>query len=405
MREALMQSTALASALIGYAPIIDAKRMAIATRVSVVPDPNADIPVSYVQLYQDLARQWPAHAGSMLLDVGGMSLGGEMLETTPMRQIWIEIPAEITAGHDGQELITELHRAGYTMVLRGRPPAPLPKHLLPAFKMSIIHLAEDRRINEPTPVPSGGFVRTIPFAQAGVSTIDMMERCFARGAYAAIGWPMDDALQRADRRQANPDIATITQLLAMVDRGDDVVHMEALIRRDAALAYRLLRYINSPGMGLQVEVQSFRHAVMMLGYSKLKRWLALLLSTASKDANMRPVMFASFRRGVFLEHLVAAGADDHLRDEIFILGVFSLLDKLLKEPFPQLFDRLHVPERVRETLVDKNGPYAPYLRIAETIEQGPNPALVDQLGDCVLSLEQCNEALMRALTAPDLATA
>ena len=45
---------------------------------------------------------------------------------------------------------------------------------------------------------------------------------------------------------------------------------------------------------------------------------------------------AHVRRGLFLEQLVGAH-DDSVRDEIFILGVFSLLDKLMTKPFDELF--------------------------------------------------------------------
>lgn len=178
--------------------------------------------------------------------------------------------------------------------------------------------------------------------------------------------------------------------------------MEAVIRRDPAIAYRLLRYINSVGFGLTVQVQSFRHAIMMLGYQKLKRWLALLLATSSKDANMRPVMLASFRRGLFLEQLLGETQDETVRDEVFILGVFSLLDKLMKKPFDELFGSLAVPESVQETLVHGTGQFVPYLRIVEAIEQGPDPTLPAALDGCLMTLADCNRAVLRTLQAPEL---
>ena len=193
----------------------------------------------------------------------------------------------------------------------------------------------------------------------------------------------------------------IMQLIAMADRGEDPPRMEAVIRRDPAIAYRLLRYINSVGFGLTVQVQSFRHAIMMLGYQKLKRWLALLLATSSKDANMRPVMLASFRRGLFLEELVGA-QDESVRDEIFILGVFSLLDKLMKKPFEELFGTLAVPESVHESLVHGTGHFMPYLKIVESIENGPDPELVGTLDSCLMTLADCNRAVLRTLQAPEL---
>ncbi len=232
----------------------------------------------------------------------------------------------------------------------------------------------------------------------------MMEKCFERGA-ARVGRPTEDALHHVGKENGNPNYATMVEMMAMIDRGEDPVAIEKVIRRDAALAYKLLRYINSPGFGLSVEVQSFRHAVMMLGYARLKRWCALLLATACRDSNLRPAMVASFRRGVFLEQLIGTGQDEQLRDEVFILGVLSMLDKLFKRPFADLFRDLNVPERVHETLVARRGPYMPYLRLIESIEKGPDPQLSSRLDECLLSLAQCNQAVLRALTAPDLLAA
>ena len=74
---------------------------------------------------------------------------------------------------------------------------------------------------------------------------------------------------------------------------------------------------------------------MLLGYQRLKRWLALLLATASKDVNLRPVMFAAVRRGLLMEELVAGNGDEEMRSEMFICGVFSLLDRMFQETLRQ----------------------------------------------------------------------
>jgi EAL and modified HD-GYP domain-containing signal transduction protein len=240
-------------------------------------------------------------------------------------------------------MITQLQRRGYGLVLGGRPVSTLPGSMLSAFKMSIIEVVADRRLRDGEPGQDRGYSRSIPYAQAGVKSIGMLKKSFETGALACIGWPFDDAIQHAKPSDSNPDFGTITQLLSMIDRDADPSDLEKTIRRDAALAYRLLRYINSAAFGLPVEIQSFRHAVMMLGYERLKRWLLLMLMTASKDANMQPVMFASFRRGLFMEHLVGQDGNDAQRDEVFILGVLSLIDKLFREPLPVLLENSMCP--------------------------------------------------------------
>ncbi|MCD6681978.1 MAG: HDOD domain-containing protein [Burkholderiaceae bacterium] len=389
------------NALIGYEPIVDRQRNALAMRVSVVPGRTA---ANMATLYREFAEQRAGDGGTIALR-SSAPIDGDLLALEPSPSLWIEVPGTLVDTEDGRSLVQQLHAAGFPMVLGGRPETPLTPELVPAFRMSIIHVDADRRLNQPllqAMQDSSNARRAIPHVNEGVRTIAMMEKCFERGAAAVVGWPTEDALQHVGRENGNPNYATIVEMMTMIDRGEDPVAIEKVVRRDAALAYKLLRYINSPGFGLSVEVQSFRHAVMMLGYGRLKRWCALLLATACKDSNLRPVMVASFRRGVFLEYLLGTGQDEQLRDEVFILGVLSLLDKLLKRPFAELFRNLHVPERVHETLVERSGPYLPYLKVVESIENGPDHELQSRLDDCVMSLSHCNQAVMRALTAPDL---
>lgn len=393
--------TTLANALIGYAPLVDHKRNALATRVRIRPIGGAA--TSFERLYQELSAICPQDSPALMLGVEGLPVTPALLGVPSQPALWIEMTADTVEAPGGYELAAELHRKGFRIVLDGRTRAPLPADLLPAFCLSLIHIEQDRRLEMPAPnqLPQG-VKRSIPYAQVGVQSIAMMERCFATGAFAVVGWPFEDTMRHAGSAHANPDFATITRLIQQIDHGDDVAEMDALIRRDPALAYRLLRYINSPAFGLRVEIQSFRHAVMMLGYARLRRWLMLLITTSCKDANLRPLMFASFRRGLFLEHLIGADQDETMREEVFILGVFSLLDKLFKDSFENLFSVLHVPPRVQETLVERTGPYMPYLAIAQAIEQGPTADLPDRLDAAVMSIEQCNEAVVKALLTQDL---
>jgi EAL and modified HD-GYP domain-containing signal transduction protein len=160
-----------------------------------------------------------------------------------------------------------------------------------------------------------------------------------------------------------------------------------------------MRYINSPAFGLRVEISSFRHAIMMLGYKRLKRWVALLLATASKDVNMKPVMFAAVRRGLLMEELGRASSDEEMRSELFICGVFSLLDRMFQQPFSDLLASIPVPERVSQALAKEEGPFQPYVNMVRAIE---NESLFDfrEAADALmLGVSEVNRAQLRALTA------
>lgn len=395
-----MQPNALLQCLIGYEPVIDVKRNVIALRVRLSPTGGRSF--SMGQLYGEFAAMLAPECKPVMLSSAEASIDESLLETPPHDKLWLEIPGAAACNPDNQSLLQALHKRGTPLSLGGRPPTPIAPALLPAFRMSIIHVNEDRRLwGDAEPIPSN-VKRTIGYAQQGVTTLELMDRCFSRGATAVMGWPMEDAMTFAGRSIAPPDYTAIIQLLAMADDCADPPKMEEVLRRDPATAYRLMRYVNSAGFGLSVQIQSIQHAIMMLGYQKLKRWLSLLLVTSSKEMNMRPVMLASFRRGVLLEHLLGTDGDAPQRDELFILGMFSLLDKLMKKPFDELFSEMTISPVIHEALVEGGGQFAPYLKIIEMIEQGPDPRLSDRLDDSLMSLKDCNTAVLQALTTPEL---
>jgi len=240
-------------------------------------------------------------------------------------------------------------------------------------------------------------VRTISHVQAGVSTVTDMEACFRRGAVSVLGWPIDDAIQSGTRNADQPALQAIVQLIDQVHKEADIEVLENTLKRDPPLAYKLLRYINSPAFGLSVEIGSFRHAIMVLGYQRLKRWLALLLATASKDPNMRPVMYAAVRRGLLMEELSRDCGNADMRSELFICGVFSLLDRMFKQPFSELLKTIPVPEQVYQALVDGTGTYEPYFRMVKAIEGNVLGDIKEASDGLFMSAEAINTAILHAL--------
>ena len=176
-----------------------------------------------------------------------------------------------------------------------------------------------------------------------------------------------------------------------------VDRLETTLRRDPSLAFKLLRYINSPAFGLRVEINSFAHAIMMLGYKKLKRWLALLLATAGQDPNLKPVMFAAVRRGLLMEELARGTGDEEMKSELFICGVFSLLDKMMGEPFDTLLRSIPVPERVFQALAEESGPYWPYCQMIRAIEAESLFDIRDAAEQLLMGQGELNRSVLRAL--------
>jgi c-di-GMP phosphodiesterase len=395
----LLDVAILGQVALGYSPFIDRNRAVAATRLSVYPlRPDAALDVA--QLLHAVGDVWPASGGKVSLNVVSESLLHDLLRASPSANLMVEVPNFMASDPANVESLVRLHAAGNTLLLKGRPNAELPREVLPCFKYSIIDLADERRIGDAANAPAG-VTRSIAHVQSGVRTVPDMEASFARGAHAVLGWPIDDALSgsaaRTGKPVAQPDQQVIVELIRRVDNEDPIDKLENTLKRDPSLAFKLLRYINSPAFGLRVEVSSFRHAIMLLGYQRLKRWLALLLATASKDVNLRPVMFAAVRRGLLMEELVAGSGDEEMRSEVFICGVFSLLDRMFGEPFDKLLGSIPVPERVYQALVKNDGPFQPYLAMVRAAEGESVFEYREAAEQLLMTVAEINRAQLRAL--------
>jgi EAL and modified HD-GYP domain-containing signal transduction protein len=195
------------------------------------------------------------------------------------------------------------------------------------------------------------------------------------------------------------DLQVVMSLISAVDKEAPVSQLEAILKRDPTLAFRLMRYLNSPAFGLSVEINSFGHALMLLGYQRLKRWLALLLASSSKDVNAKPLLFAAVRRGLLMEELVRQQGDAELRGELFICGVFSLLDRLLGQPMAELLASVPVPERVAQALRSEGGPHAPLLALVQAVEAAAAYDIREQAEALLIAPGELNRAVLAALAA------
>jgi EAL and modified HD-GYP domain-containing signal transduction protein len=168
----------------------------------------------------------------------------------------------------------------------------------------------------------------------------------------------------------NTSQVLIVQLLDMVRKNADARQIEQVLKRDPVVSYKLLRYINSAGFGLGCEIESLRHAVQVLGYTPLYRWLSVLLATAGTSQSAQLLMQTAIIRARLAElfgdtFLPKAGTDD-----LFVAGLFSLLDRLLGIPMAAVLDKIQLPDVMAQALLTREGLYGDFLALAEACEQG-----------------------------------
>jgi EAL and modified HD-GYP domain-containing signal transduction protein len=390
---------ALATLSICYAPLIDKNRRAIGTRLTMLSARAPGyLPVGHI--LEQLNTIWPQADATVLIAPLDATFDDSLLAWNAPPNALLEVPTIALRDPEMQRLVQRAHRKGIRLALRGRPDVPLPPALIASFEYSLIHVSEDRRRlkdGRTRPAPPNA-VRRMPFVTTGVRRVVDLDEAFARGAMASVGWPIDDTEQKPNCR-LRPDQGNLMDLLRVAsERPADALIAQGS-RRDPVLAFTLLRMVNSEAFVTGAPIASIRRAVELLGREKVLRWLSLSLESSGEHVNALPLMRASMLRGLFLEQLAATlphvGAET--RDELFVAGAFSLLDRITGATIARLMGPVAMGSRVTDAIVHKAGPYAPYLALIEAIERSDPMAIrrhADALG---IPIFDCNTALLRAL--------
>lgn len=119
---------------------------------------------------------------------------------------------------------------------------------------------------------------------------------------------------------------------------------------DVALTYKLLRYVNSARLGRHEEIHSIRQALVVVGTDKIRHWVAL--ATLSILATDKPgeVATLSIVRARFCELLINLTRSE-LRDQAFLMGMFSLLDTFLDCPLDEALSSVSLRPDIAQALL------------------------------------------------------
>jgi len=378
--------------VLGASSLFDVKRAPVAAHMSVFPQ-RPDAAIDAAGLLQVIDLIAPPEAGPLMLSVANEAGLRALLAAPTAAHLMIEVPGFMLSDADLAATLQERVTAGQTLVLGGRVPDSAPQQLWSLFRAVTVDRANIRN-----PLPAGAGGKPLLRYFVGADGPAMSAGALKAGFSAVVGWPVGDAPAADSKPKPVPaGVTTVVDLMQRVDRQEPAEKLEAVVRTDPTLAFRLMRYLNSPGFGLSVEISSFRHALMILGYQRLKRWLALLVTSAIDDPDLKPLMHLAVRRGLLMEEIARPGGDDALRNELFICGVFSTLDRMIGQPFDQLLKTIPVQESVAQALADDTGPCAPFLALARAVETESAYDIRECAETLMMSVGDVNRALAKAL--------
>ncbi|HCU68928.1 MAG TPA: histidine kinase [Desulfomicrobium sp.] len=207
----------------------------------------------------------------------------------------------------------------------------------------------------------------------GVTSADELEALKRLGANLFQGRFFKTAEIIPGRKLSSHQNSRLRILGVIEEPSPDLDHLARVIQSDVSLSYRLLTYLNSPAFGFMRKIDSIRQAITLLGWINVRNWLrAVLMADMAQGETQVEVLHVSLRRGRFLEQLVTSNDYWNFRpDEMFLLGMFSLLDAILGVSMTEALASLPLTEAQKKALT-ASGPteYAPLLALMAAFEEG-----------------------------------
>jgi c-di-GMP-related signal transduction protein len=148
----------------------------------------------------------------------------------------------------------------------------------------------------------------------------------------------------------------------------DVREVEEIIKREASLCYRLLRYLNSAAFGFSNEIHSVRHALSMLGEREARRWIRLVATLAAGQDKSSELVLSALVRARFCELLSPKVA--HGESDLFLMGLLSMMDAILETPMVNVLEKIPLDQPTKAALLGGVSPLRPLYQLMLARESG-----------------------------------
>lgn len=290
----------------------------------------------------------------------------------------ILITARLQNDQDILPALSQMAADGHTIALE-REPGVTPAAALVELA-SVICLASPDMAGEMQGIPPKG--KTV--IARGVTTREEVERLQDLGITLFQGRFFKTAEIIPGKKLSSHQNSRLQILRVIEGESPDLDLLAQTIQADVSLSYRLLTYLNSPTFGFMRKIDSIRQAITLLGWINVRNWLrAVLLADITQGEEQSELLHLSLWRGKFLEQSVANHDYwDFKPDEMFLLGMFSLLDAILGIPMADALAFLPLNDAQKKALKgEATTEYTPLLSLMFAFEDRDEENLGKTLQD------------------------
>lgn len=186
------------------------------------------------------------------------------------------------------------------------------------------------------------------------------------------------------------------ELLNAVNTDDfDLTEAADIIGRDPALTISLLQMVNN--MTVNSGITTIRHAAAMLGQKELKKWITTAVVSELCSDKPNEITRLSMLRAKFAENLAKPFGMAAQSSELFLMGLFSVLDAILDKEMEEALKLVKVSKNISDALVSKSGVFGPVYEFVLNYEKASWQEVSRQMILCDINLNDLYDAYLQTL--------
>lgn len=247
--------------------------------------------------------------------------------------------------------------------------------------------------------------KNLKLVASGLQTSDEFKLCYHSGFDQFMG-PFVSSRENWHPAKSEINRMRVIEVLNMIRRGAEFDAIAEALRTESVLTFKLLRYINSPGLGLLQKVSEIPQALMVLGRDRFYRWLSMLLFDSDRPGYHERVLNEQvLARARFLEMLAGQGRVPAETDHLFMAGLFSMLDVMMDKPLNDILKQIALPDPVSAALKGESGAMHDAMSLAIAVESGTTDEMAAAAKLCDLDASVVTVTMIEALAWAQQASA
>jgi c-di-GMP-related signal transduction protein len=206
-----------------------------------------------------------------------------------------------------------------------------------------------------------------------VDTRDDFAQCRTLGFDFFSGFFFAGPAVKANKK-LNETAATLLRIALLIINEAGVEAIVRTVQESPGLTYKLLLQANSAVIGARQEIDSVRHAIMLLGRDPIRRWAqAELMASNGSQERDNPLVEMATVRASFMEHLSKSHPllrnSRDAADRAFLAGTLSMLETIYNVPIKDVVDSVELCADVKMALLRREGLFGELLLFVEALER------------------------------------